>query len=76
MDGIETVGNKVPSPVMMFVYLIAFIIVLSAVLDLMNVGVTEEVLVPVDHPSEVVGHGGAIRIRHRLTSRPGSTGSQ
>ena len=30
LDGIEKAGNKVPHPVMMFVYLIIFIAVLSA----------------------------------------------
>lgn len=50
LDGIEKAGNKVPHPVMMFVYLIVLVIVLSAVLDLMNVGVTEEIIVPADTP--------------------------
>jgi aminobenzoyl-glutamate transport protein len=47
LDGIEKAGNKVPHPVMMFLYLILLVIVLSAVLDLLNVSVTEEVLIPV-----------------------------
>ena len=47
LDGIEKAGNKVPHPVIMFLYLIAIVIVLSALLDLLNVGVTEDVLVPV-----------------------------
>ncbi|HQY29731.1 MAG TPA: AbgT family transporter [Thermomicrobiales bacterium] len=58
MDGIEKVGNKVPHPVMMFVYLIAFIMILSVVLDLFNVGVTEEILVPVADQTQVVGLAG------------------
>ncbi len=58
LDGIEKVGNKVPHPVMMFVYLIVFIMVLSVFLDLFNVGVTEEVLVPVQHQTEAVAVGG------------------
>ena len=32
LDGVETLGNKVPHPVMMFVYLIVFVIVLSTIL--------------------------------------------
>lgn len=52
LDGIERAGNKVPHPVMMFLYLIAIVIVLSAVLNLLNVGVTEEVLVPVTDASD------------------------
>ncbi len=55
MDGIERAGNKVPHPVMIFVYLILLVIVLSAVLDLFDVGITEEVLVSVDPPVAVEG---------------------
>ncbi len=47
LDWIEKAGNKVPHPAMIFVYLIVFVILLSAVLDLLNVGITEEVIVPV-----------------------------
>jgi aminobenzoyl-glutamate transport protein len=46
LDGIEKVGNKVPHPVLMFLYLIAFIIVLSHVLYMLGVSVTTEVLEP------------------------------
>ena len=49
---IERVGNKVPHPVLMFLYLIAGVIVLSAVLGLLGVSVTEEIAVPVTTPSE------------------------
>jgi aminobenzoyl-glutamate transport protein len=47
LNTVERVGNKVPHPVLMFAYLIGGIIVLSAVLSLMGVSVTEEVAVPV-----------------------------
>jgi aminobenzoyl-glutamate transport protein len=50
LDGVETLGNKVPHPVMMFVYLIAFVIVLSTILQLFGVSVTEQVLEPVPVP--------------------------
>jgi aminobenzoyl-glutamate transport protein len=46
LDGVEKVGNKVPHPVTMFVYLIVLVILLSAVLDILDVGVTEEYFVP------------------------------
>jgi aminobenzoyl-glutamate transport protein len=46
LDGIEKAGNKVPHPVMIFLYLIAIIIVLSFILELAGVKVTEEILVP------------------------------
>ena len=41
LDVIERVGNKVPHPVLMFLYLIIGVIVLSAVLAFLNVSVTE-----------------------------------
>ena len=46
LDGIEKAGNKVPHPVIMFLYLIVFIAVLSAVLAAFDVSVTENVAVP------------------------------
>ena len=47
LNWIEKVGNKVPHPVLMFLYLIGFIIVLSAVLELFGVEVTELIAEPV-----------------------------
>ncbi|MCB8987513.1 MAG: AbgT family transporter, partial [Ardenticatenaceae bacterium] len=52
LDGIERVGNKVPHPVLMFLYLIIIVVVLSHILYLLGVSVTEEIAVPVtDQPS-------------------------
>jgi aminobenzoyl-glutamate transport protein len=45
LDGIEKMGNKVPHPVLMFLYLIILVVVLSHVLYLFNVSVTEEIVV-------------------------------
>ncbi|MCA9990257.1 MAG: AbgT family transporter [Ardenticatenaceae bacterium] len=47
LDGIEKVGNKVPHPVLMFLYLIIIVMALSHVLYLLGVSVTEEIAVPV-----------------------------
>lgn len=47
LDGIEKAGNKVPHPVIMFLYLIAFVAVLSAILAAFDVSVTEEIVEPV-----------------------------
>ena len=47
LDGVERVGNKVPHPVVMFLYLILFIILLSQVLHMFNVSITQEIAVPV-----------------------------
>jgi aminobenzoyl-glutamate transport protein len=46
LDGIERGGNKVPHPVLMFLYLIIGVIALSAILAFANVTVTEQIAVP------------------------------
>jgi aminobenzoyl-glutamate transport protein len=46
LDVIERTGNKVPHPVLMFLYLIIGVIVLSAVLAFAGVSVTETIVVP------------------------------
>jgi len=51
LDGVEKVGNKVPHPVLMFFYLMIGVIVLSALLSLLGISVTEQIAVPV--PVEV-----------------------
>ena len=45
---IEKIGNKVPHPVVMFLYLIAFVIVLSQILYWFDVSVTTEIAVHED----------------------------
>lgn len=52
LDGIEKMGNKVPHPVLMFLYLIIFVIVLSHILHLAGVSVTELISVPVQDEAE------------------------
>jgi aminobenzoyl-glutamate transport protein len=49
LDVIERVGNRVPTPAIMFLYLIAGLMVLSAVLAAFDVSVTDEIAVPVPH---------------------------
>ncbi len=64
LDGIEKVGNKVPHPVLMFLYLIIFIALLSAVLAAFDVSVTEDIAVPVqtDQIEAVIGDlGGSLQ---------------
>ena len=46
LDVIEVAGNKVPHPVMMFLYLIIGVIVLSQVLAMLGVSVTDTIVVP------------------------------
>ncbi|MFN8499670.1 MAG: AbgT family transporter [Anaerolineae bacterium] len=52
LGGIERVGNKVPHPVLMFLYLIVIVMVLSAILSLLNVSVTEQIAAPAPIPVE------------------------
>ncbi len=47
LNAVERIGNKVPNPTIMFVYLIAFIAILSAVLSWFHVSVTDEVMTQV-----------------------------
>ena len=53
LGAVERIGNKVPHPVMMFLYLIILIIALSAVLDALGVSVTEQIAVPVSESAQV-----------------------
>ncbi|MCA9832364.1 MAG: AbgT family transporter [Thermomicrobiales bacterium] len=53
LDWIEEVGNKVPNPVLMFGYLIVGIWIISTIMDWANVGVTEQIAVPVSDVTEV-----------------------
>ena len=47
-------GNKVPHPVLMFLYLIIFVIVLSQILAWAGVSVTEQITVAVPPALNVV----------------------
>lgn len=47
LDGIEMAGNKVPHPVLLFLYLIIGVIILSHILYWAGVSVTESIAVPV-----------------------------
>jgi aminobenzoyl-glutamate transport protein len=48
LDRIEALGNKVPHPVLMFLYLIIGVIILSTILAFFDVQVTETIAVPDD----------------------------
>ncbi|MFZ4718716.1 MAG: AbgT family transporter [Ilumatobacteraceae bacterium] len=63
LDGIEKAGNKVPHPVIMFLYLILGVMVLSMILSWFGVSVTEDVAVPLpkDTINQISGQlGGSI----------------
>jgi aminobenzoyl-glutamate transport protein len=57
LDGIETVGNKVPHPAIIFAGLCVLVIVVSAILGAFNVSVTYEVaeLPPIEAPVGELG---------------------
>lgn len=54
LDKIERLGNKVPNPTIMFVYLIAFVALLSMILSWFGIAVTDEVVTPV--PTDQLQH--------------------
>lgn len=54
LNSIERLGNRIPNPTIMFVYLIALIAVLSAFMSWANVKVTDTVMTPV--PAEQLQH--------------------
>jgi len=75
LDTIERVGNKVPNPTIMFVYLIAFIAVLSTILAWANVSVTDDVViqVPTQQLAQINEHlGGNYSIYDSVTGLPAS----
>ena len=52
LDGVETIGNKVPHPAVIFFILIGFVILLSHLLYLFGASVTYEVVNPETHKIE------------------------
>jgi aminobenzoyl-glutamate transport protein len=52
LDGVEAVGNRVPHPVIIFLILIAFVLVLSHILYLTGASVTYQVINPQTHEVE------------------------
>jgi len=70
---IERIGNKVPHPVLMFLYLIIGVIVLSAILDWANVSVTEQIAVPVTQETELSFYGDSTEAQALLPDEPYET---
>jgi aminobenzoyl-glutamate transport protein len=46
LDLVEKVGNKVPHPAMIFLFLMAIVIVMSHILQLVGTSVTQQVVDP------------------------------
>lgn len=73
LDWIERVGNKVPNPTIMFVYLIGVVALLSAILSWAGVSVTDDVVTPVptEKLSQVAEHlGGTWTLYDSVTGEP------
>ncbi|MFT4110704.1 AbgT family transporter [Propionicimonas sp.] len=73
LDWVERVGNKVPNPTIMFVYLIGIVAILSAILSWAGVSVTDDVVTPVptDQLSQVAEHlGGTWTLYDSVTGEP------
>ncbi|WP_080792863.1 AbgT family transporter [Corynebacterium pacaense] len=73
LNRIERVGNAVPNPTILFVYLILFIAALSAVLSWLQISVTDDVVMPVpkDEFSQINEHlGGTWSIYDSTTGEP------
>ncbi len=73
LGAIERIGNKVPHPVLMFLYLIIGVIVLSAILDWANVSVTEQIAVPVTQETELSLYGDSTEAQSLLPDEPYAT---
>lgn len=70
---VERIGNKVPHPVLMFLYLILIIIALSAVLSWMGVSVTEEIAVPISEGAEISFYADTTEPLENLPDNPWDT---
>lgn len=70
---VERIGNKVPHPVLMFLYLILIVIALSAILDWIGVSVTEEIAVPVTDGAQVDFYTDSTEPLENLPDEPWNT---
>lgn len=73
LNWVERIGNAVPSPTIMFVYLILFVALLSALLSWAGVSVTDDVVTPVpkDEFNQINEHlGGTWSLYDSVTGEP------
>ena len=59
LDGIETLGNKMPDPAILFLVLCGGVIVVSQILYWVDVKATYEVVKPPPVPTEETWYGGS-----------------
>ena len=71
LDGIERLGNKMPDPAILFLWLCLGVILLSQALAWLDVKATYEVVAPPPVPAEETYYGGSSRpgLRRARTSR-------
>ena len=60
LDGIERLGNKMPNPAILFLWLCLGVILLSQVLSWLDVEATYEVVAPPPVPAEETYYGGSV----------------
>src|SRR4051794_39829415 len=60
LDGIERLGNRMPDPALLFVWLCVGVIVLSQALSWLNISATYEVVAPPPVPAVETYYGGSI----------------
>lgn len=73
LNWVEKIGNAVPSPTIMFVYLILLVGVISAILSWVGVSVTDDVVIPVpkDEFNQINEHlGGTWSLYDSTTGEP------
>ena len=77
LDGIERLGNKMPNPAILFLWLCIGVIVLSQILYWFDIKATYQVVepAPFEHPGSHPVGGGAV-IRHLEDMQHGVTGHQ
>jgi aminobenzoyl-glutamate transport protein len=60
LDGVERLGNKMPNPTILFLWLCVLIIVLSQALFWLNVHATYEAITPTPEPTTETYYGGSV----------------
>jgi aminobenzoyl-glutamate transport protein len=60
LDGIERLGNKMPNPAILFLWLCLGVILLSQVLSWLDIKATYEVVAPPPVPAEETYYGGSV----------------
>ena len=78
LDGIERLGNKMPDPAILFLWLCLGVILLSQALAWLDVKATYQVVAPPPVPAEETYYGGSTEpgLRRARTSRSPPTATR